>query len=95
MVAESGVEANVTIRNAGAVRVPDEMTSAMPKAAETYKIGITQNNVGVDSYQTTYQSAFKNAAEKNAGVDIVVQCRFPWYQHLLQRRSLVAFCFFL
>ena len=23
--------------------------------AETYKIGITQNNVGVDSYQTTYE----------------------------------------
>jgi ribose transport system substrate-binding protein len=26
--------------------------------AETYKIGITQNNVGVDSYQTTYEKAF-------------------------------------
>ena len=27
------------------------------------KIGITQNNVGVDSYQTTYERAFIAAAE--------------------------------
>ena len=27
-------------------------------SAETMKIGITQNNVGVDSYQTTYEKAF-------------------------------------
>ena len=32
-------------------------------AAETMTIGITQNNVGVDSYQTTYEQAFIAAAE--------------------------------
>ncbi len=41
-------------------------------SAETYKIGITQNNVGVDSYQTTYERAFIAAAEANPGVEAVV-----------------------
>ncbi|MEH6835422.1 sugar ABC transporter substrate-binding protein [Falsihalocynthiibacter arcticus] len=40
--------------------------------ADTYKIGITQNNVGVDSYQTTYEKAFIAAAEANADVEAVV-----------------------
>ncbi|HSP59119.1 MAG TPA: sugar ABC transporter substrate-binding protein [Halomonas sp.] len=37
-----------------------------------YKIGITQNNVGVDSYQTTYESAFEDAAEANDNVEVVI-----------------------
>ena len=41
-------------------------------AAETMKIGITQNNVGVDSYQTTYEKAFIAAAATNADVEAVV-----------------------
>jgi len=41
-------------------------------AAETMTIGITQNNVGVDSYQTTYEKAFIAAAEANPDVDVVV-----------------------
>jgi ribose transport system substrate-binding protein len=41
-------------------------------SAETMKIGITQNNVGVDSYQTTYEKAFIAAAEANADVEAVV-----------------------
>lgn len=41
-------------------------------AAETMRIGITQNNVGVDSYQTTYESAFIAAAEANDNVRAVV-----------------------
>ena len=40
--------------------------------AETYRIGITQNNVGVDSYQTTYEKAFIAAAEANEEVEAVV-----------------------
>ena len=40
--------------------------------AETYRIGITQNNVGVDSYQTTYEKAFIEAAEANPDVEVVV-----------------------
>ena len=41
-------------------------------AQETMRIGITQNNVGVDSYQTTYESAFIEAAEANDMVETVV-----------------------
>ncbi len=40
--------------------------------AETMKIGITQNNVGVDSYQTTYEKAFIAAAEANSEIEAVV-----------------------
>ena len=36
------------------------------------KIGITQNNVGVDSYQTTYEKAFIAAADANDAVETVV-----------------------
>ncbi|WP_372892222.1 sugar ABC transporter substrate-binding protein [Rhodosalinus sp.] len=41
-------------------------------AAQSVTIGITQNNVGVDSYQTTYEQAFVEAAEANPDVDVVV-----------------------
>ncbi len=41
-------------------------------SAETMKIGITQNNVGVDSYQTTYEKAFIAAADANPDVETVV-----------------------
>lgn len=40
--------------------------------ADTFKIGITQNNVGVDSYQTTYEKAFIEASEANDKVEAVV-----------------------
>lgn len=40
--------------------------------AEPIKVGITQNNVGVDSYQTTYEQAFEEAAEKADNVEAVV-----------------------
>jgi ribose transport system substrate-binding protein len=41
-------------------------------AEPSYTIGITQNNVGVDSYQTTYEKAFIAAAEANDRVETVV-----------------------
>ncbi len=41
-------------------------------SADTVKIGITQNNVGVDSYQTTYEKAFIAASEANENVETVV-----------------------
>lgn len=41
-------------------------------AAQTAKIGITQNNVGVDSYQTTYEKAFIAAADSDPNVETVV-----------------------
>ncbi|WP_112323021.1 sugar ABC transporter substrate-binding protein [Oceanibium sediminis] len=37
-----------------------------------FTIGITQNNVGVDSYQTTYEKAFIEAAAANDMVETVV-----------------------
>ena len=40
--------------------------------AQDMTIGITQNNVGVDSYQTTYENAFKDYAAEMAGVDTIV-----------------------
>jgi ribose transport system substrate-binding protein len=39
---------------------------------ETITVGITQNNVGVDSYQTTYEDAFNEAASGMDGVETVV-----------------------
>jgi len=41
-------------------------------SAQEFKIGITQNNVGVDSYQTTYEQAFIAAANANDKVEAVV-----------------------
>ena len=41
-------------------------------AAEKMKIGITQNNVGVDSYQTTYEKAFKESAAGMSDVETIV-----------------------
>ena len=47
-------------------------TAAFGEAHSSYTIGITQNNVGVDSYQTTYEQAFIAAAEENDMVESVV-----------------------
>lgn len=41
-------------------------------ASAQMRIGITQNNVGVDSYQTTYERAFIEAANANSDVRAVV-----------------------
>ena len=48
------------------------LTIGSAAIAETMTIGITQNNVGVDSYQTTYENAFIEAAEANDNVEAVV-----------------------
>ena len=48
------------------------LATAGAAAAQEYTIGITQNNVGVDSYQTTYEQAFIAAAEANDMVETVV-----------------------
>ncbi len=40
--------------------------------ADTVRIGITQNNVGIDSYQTTYERAFIEAADANDDVEVIV-----------------------
>lgn len=48
------------------------ISTAITHAEGPYRIGITQNNVGVDSYQTTYERAFEEAAEEKGNVDVVV-----------------------
>ena len=47
-------------------------SAAFAEAHGPMTIGITQNNVGVDSYQTTYEKAFIEAADANDMVETVV-----------------------
>ena len=49
--------------------------AAIAESHGTMKIGITQNNVGVDSYQTTYEQAFIAAAEDVSSNS--VHCTYP------------------
>jgi len=60
------------LRTALATTTAATLALAGAAAAESWKIGITQNNVGVDSYQTTYEQAFVAAAEANPNVEAVV-----------------------
>ncbi len=39
---------------------------------DAFLIGITQNNVGIDSYQTTYDRAFREAVESRADVEGII-----------------------
>jgi ribose transport system substrate-binding protein len=48
------------------------MSAPIALAQEQVTIGITQNNVGVDSYQTTYEQAFEEYAASFDNVDTVV-----------------------
>ena len=65
-----GVEADVTIRSAGAVKVPDEMTTAIPKAKERYTIGFSVYYT-VDEVGSMILDTMKAAAEE-AGVELLV-----------------------
>ncbi|MGC9368204.1 MAG: sugar ABC transporter substrate-binding protein [Paracoccaceae bacterium] len=60
------------LRNALAATTAAALVFAGAASAEAFKIGITQNNVGVDSYQTTYEKAFIAAADANSNVETVV-----------------------
>lgn len=68
--ADVGVDANVTIKEAGAVKVPDEMTTALPRADRAYKIGFsifyTLDEVDDMILESMKTSAFE------AGVDLQV-----------------------
>ena len=48
------------------------VTVASTAFSAEYTIGITQNNVGVDSYQTTYDKSFKEATDADGNIDAVV-----------------------
>jgi ribose transport system substrate-binding protein len=62
----------MTIRKILAATTVAGLATAGAAAAQEFTIGITQNNVGVDSYQTTYEKAFIEAAEANDMVETVV-----------------------
>ncbi len=65
-----GVEAAVTIRSAGAAKVPDVMTTAMPKANEKYTIGFSVYYT-VDEVGSMILESMKAAAEE-AGVELLI-----------------------
>jgi ribose transport system substrate-binding protein len=65
-----GVEANVMIRNAGAVKVPDDPTTEMPKADAEYTIGFSVYYT-VDEVGSMILETMKAAAEE-AGVELLV-----------------------
>ncbi len=68
--AEVGVEANTTIKEPGAVKVPDNVTTAMPKAKEKYKIGFSVYYT-VDEVGSMILETMKAAADE-AGVELLV-----------------------
>jgi ribose transport system substrate-binding protein len=67
---EVGVDANVTIKSPGAVKVPDDMTTEMPKADEKYTIGFSVYYT-VDEVGAMILESMKAAAEE-AGVELLV-----------------------
>jgi ribose transport system substrate-binding protein len=67
---EVGVEANTTIKEPGTVKVPDNMTTAMPKAKEKFKVGFAIFHTG-DEVDTTLLETMKAAADES-GVELLV-----------------------
>jgi len=65
-----GVEAAVTIRSAGAAKVPDVMTTAMPTANEKYTIGFSVYYT-VDEVGSMILESMKEAAVE-AGVELLI-----------------------
>ncbi len=53
-----------------AAETPDEPVT--DDSGDTVLIGITQNNVGIDSYQTTYDRAFREEVEKRDDVEAII-----------------------
>lgn len=69
--AKSKINLSQALMAAGALTLTGAMQLAYAQD-DVMTIGITQNNVGVDSYQTTYEKAFIAAAEANDNVEVVV-----------------------
>jgi ribose transport system substrate-binding protein len=65
-----GVDANTTIKSPGSVKVPDNMTTDLPKADEKYKIGFSVYYT-VDEVGSMILESMKAAAEE-AGVELLV-----------------------
>jgi ribose transport system substrate-binding protein len=62
----------MNIRTALTVSAAATAFAGAAAAQDSLRIGITQNNVGVDSYQTTYEQAFEAAAADNPNVETIV-----------------------
>jgi ribose transport system substrate-binding protein len=67
---EVGVDANTTIKEPGAVKVPDNVTTAMPKADKKYKVGFSVYYT-VDEVGSMILETMKKAADE-AGVELLV-----------------------
>jgi ribose transport system substrate-binding protein len=67
---EVGVEASTTIKEPGAVKVPDDMTTAMPKGDKKYKIGFSIFHT-LDEVDSMILESMKAAADE-AGVELLV-----------------------
>jgi ribose transport system substrate-binding protein len=65
-----GVEANTTIKEPGAVKVPDNVTTTMPKADKKYKVGFSIFDTA-DEVDLTILETMKKAADE-AGVELLV-----------------------
>ena len=65
-----GVDANVTIKNAGAVKVPDVMSGPLPVAKEKYTIGFSVYYT-VDEVGSMILESMQTAAEE-AGVELLI-----------------------
>lgn len=68
--AESGVDASVTIKSPGAAKVPDDVTTAIPKANEKYTVGFSVYYT-VDEVGSMILETMKVAAAE-AGVELLV-----------------------
>jgi ribose transport system substrate-binding protein len=81
--AKVGVGANVKIIEVGTVKVPDNMTTAMPKAAKKYKIGFSIFYT-MDEVDAMILESMRAAANE-AGVDLLVNDAN--YQQDIQNRA--------
>ncbi len=68
--ADVGVDANVKIKETGAVKVPDDMSTAIPKADKKYKIGFSIFYT-LDEVDAMILESMKTAADE-AGVELLV-----------------------
>lgn len=66
------------------------LTQPLKTPIDQITIGITQNNVGVDSYQTTYEKAFKEYAAQLGVKTIVLDAAGDPAQQISQIQNLVT-----
>ena len=69
---------------------PSFLNTPLKTPINKITIGITQNNVGVDSYQTTYEKAFKEYAKKLGVQTIVLDAGGDPAQQINQIQNLIT-----